>query len=322
MSLRLANLGTLKHPYSVDLYVEKVREPSALCSDPSASAVSIIGATASRNYPARRAPRISSSPSCRATRWTIPASTPPRRYPPAISAVFMPLSSMAGRTTSRRSSISSKADARTPLAWRGHRQVSRQFRRQAFSRRDAASRSRQGPGAHRLLPVLDASGDTAPIGALADALAARGLEVTAIFVASLKDAEAIAFIRAELARERPDVIVNTTAFSARLDAEAGVLDGADAPVLQAILAGATEAQWRENPRGLGAADLAMNVVLPEMDGRLITRAIACKAEAEHRADLEFTPRVHRASAIAHKFCRGPRRRLGQACAKHRARRAK
>src|SRR5207302_1426625 len=38
--------------------------------------------------------------------------------------------------------------------------------------------------------------------------------------------------------------------------------------------------------------LAMNVVLPEIDGRLITRAIACKAEAGHRADLEYTPRIH------------------------------
>jgi cobaltochelatase CobN len=99
-------------------------------------------------------------------------------------------------------------------------------------------------------------------------------------------------VRAELAREKPDVIINTTGFSARLDTEGGVLDGAGAPVLQAIFTGATEAQWQENPRGLGAADLAMNVVLPEMDGRLITRAIACKAEDGHRADLEFTPRIH------------------------------
>ncbi|MGH6935257.1 MAG: cobaltochelatase subunit CobN, partial [Methylocella sp.] len=81
-------------------------------------------------------------------------------------------------------------------------------------------------------------------------------------------------------------------FSARLDTGAGVLDSAGAPVLQAIFTSATEAQWQENPRGLGAADLAMNVVLPEMDGRLVTRAIACKAEAGHRADLEFTPRIH------------------------------
>ena len=96
----------------------------------------------------------------------------------------------------------------------------------------------------------------------------------------------------ELARAAPDVILNTTGFSARLDAEATVLDGADAPVLQAIFTSATEAHWRENPRGLGAADLAMNIVLPEMDGRLITRAIACKAEVGHRADLEFSPRIH------------------------------
>ncbi|MGA9216729.1 MAG: cobaltochelatase subunit CobN, partial [Methylocella sp.] len=115
---------------------------------------------------------------------------------------------------------------------------------------------------------------------------------TAIFVTSLKDADAVAWVRPELAREKPDVIINTTGFSARLDTEGGVLDGACAPVLQAIFAGVTAAQWQENPRGLGAADLAMNVVLPEMDGRLITRAIACKAEAGHRVDLEFTPRIH------------------------------
>ena len=88
------------------------------------------------------------------------------------------------------------------------------------------------------------------------------------------------------------MILNTTGFSARLDTDAGVLDSADVPVLQAIFTGATEAHWQQNPRGLSAADLAMNIVLPEMDGRLITCAIACKAEAGHRADLEFTPRVH------------------------------
>jgi cobaltochelatase CobN len=88
------------------------------------------------------------------------------------------------------------------------------------------------------------------------------------------------------------VILNTTAFSGRLDNEASVLDAADAPVLQVIFSGATQAQWELNPRGLSAGDLAMNVVLPEMDGRLITRAIACKVTAKHRPDLEFTPLVH------------------------------
>ncbi len=137
--------------------------------------------------------------------------------------------------------------------------------------------------------------DVAPIHALADALAARGVNVTSLFATSLKDAQAIAYIHAEIARGEPDIIINTTGFSARLDDDRSVLDAADCPVLQAILAGATEAQWRADPRGLGAADLAMNIVLPEMDGRLIANAIGFKMEAEHRAELEFTPIVHAAS---------------------------
>jgi len=65
--------------------------------------------------------------------------------------------------------------------------------------------------------------DTAPIGALADSLAGRGLEVTAIFVASLKDADSIAFVRAELSRDKPDVIVNTTGFRRGLKAKQAFL---------------------------------------------------------------------------------------------------
>ncbi|MGH6795669.1 MAG: cobaltochelatase subunit CobN, partial [Methylocella sp.] len=182
--------------------------------------------------------------------------------------------------------------AGTQLAWREPAALAAIA---AAGRFEAGCRKLDGAKGHALIVFYRSfmlAADTAPVGALADALAARGLGVTAIFVTSLKDADAIAFVRAGLAREKPDVIVNTTGFSARLDTGGGVLDGAGAPVLQAIFAGATEAQWQENPRGLGAADLAMNVVLPEMDGRLITRAIACKAEAGHRADLEFTPRIH------------------------------
>jgi cobaltochelatase CobN len=145
------------------------------------------------------------------------------------------------------------------------------------------------------------AGDTAPVAALADALAASGLAVEAAFLTSLKDGAAIDFLRASISHAKPDVILNATAFSARLDDGASVLDEADAPVLQAIFSGASEAQWRADPRGLGAADLAMNVVLPEMDGRLITRAIAFKTEALHRPELQFTPLTHEALPSRIKF---------------------
>ena len=135
--------------------------------------------------------------------------------------------------------------------------------------------------------------DAAPIDALAQALAARGLDVDSVYVASLKDPSAAAPLRAHLEVFQPDVILNATAFSARLDDGAGVLDSADAPVFQVILAGATQAQWEGSARGLSAADLAMNIVLPEMDGRIITRAVSFKAEAARDAATEFTRIAHR-----------------------------
>ena len=82
----------------------------------------------------------------------------------------------------------------------------------------------------------------APILALADALAARRMAVEAVFVASLKDEASEAFLREAIGAFKPDVIVNTTAFSAR-GADGGVLDLADAPVLQAALATSTREAW-------------------------------------------------------------------------------
>ena len=87
------------------------------------------------------------------------------------------------------------------------------------------------------------AGDTEPVTALADALAARGFRTSAVYVASLKDAAAAGPLRAHLAADRPDVILNLTGFSARSDAGGSVLDEADAPVLQCALSGGTQAQW-------------------------------------------------------------------------------
>ena len=144
------------------------------------------------------------------------------------------------------------------------------------------------------------AGDCAPIVALADQLAQRGIAVTALYATSLKDPEAATLLAATIAAKRPDVIVNTTAFSGRGDDTPSVLDRADCVVLQAILAGAGEDHWRANARGLGPADLAMNVVLPEMDGRLVTAAISCKAESLRGTALQFSRLTHRpiASRVA------------------------
>ncbi|HEV7439014.1 MAG TPA: cobaltochelatase subunit CobN [Methylobacterium sp.] len=157
-----------------------------------------------------------------------------------------------------------------------------------------------GPAPLALLLVYRSAalgGDGAPVAALAAALQARGLSPVILAVSSLKDPEALACVRAAIATRRPDVIVAATAFSAREDA-GFVLDAADCPVLQAYTVGGPRAAWAASARGLNAADLAMQVALPEFDGRLAGFPIAFKEEAPEVAGFAERRAVPDASGIA------------------------
>jgi cobaltochelatase CobN len=147
---------------------------------------------------------------------------------------------------------------------------------------------------HAVVPILFyrsalLAADTAPIDVLCDALNARGLSPAPLFVPSLKDAAAAGFVRDALQRLKPAVVVTTTAFAAGGDGETSVFGDTDAPVLQAIVATTRRAAWQENPRGLGPADLAMHVVLPELDGRVLSGTLAFKDALETDDALGFTP---------------------------------
>ena len=130
--------------------------------------------------------------------------------------------------------------------------------------------------------------DTAPIDMLCAALAARGLAAAPLFITSLKDRAADAFLRDALARLAPPLIVTMTAFAAGGGDQPAALDAAGVPVLQVISATTKRAAWQDSPRGLGAADLAMHVVLPELDGRVLAGAIAFKDPLPPQEGLAFT----------------------------------
>ncbi len=137
------------------------------------------------------------------------------------------------------------------------------------------------------------AGDLAPVEALAEALSGRGFAVRAVHVSSLKDPAAAGFVEAALRGLGPAVVLNATGFSARRGEGGSPLDAAGVPVLQLVLAvGGIEA-WQAGFRGLSQTDLAMQVVLPELDGRLLSTAISFKAEAEPQAGLEFAPSFNR-----------------------------
>jgi cobaltochelatase CobN len=144
--------------------------------------------------------------------------------------------------------------------------------------------------------------DVAPVEALAAALQERGFDVLPLFVGSLKDEETAIWIKRQLAALRPDVILNLTAFSARRENGATALDGADCPVLQIIVPTADEAAWEASSRGLSATDLAMHVVLPEIDGRLLAGIVSFKAEdiSTGFSRIVHAPKPDRVASIADK----------------------
>jgi cobaltochelatase CobN len=131
--------------------------------------------------------------------------------------------------------------------------------------------------------------DVAPVDALCAALAARGLAPAPLFVTSLKDNESAAFLGTALPRLNPAVIVTTTAFAAAGDAsDFAPLDACGVPVLQAVIATTKRTAWESSPRGLAAADLAMHVVLPELDGRVLAGTLSFKHPSQAFDLLAFT----------------------------------
>ena len=120
-------------------------------------------------------------------------------------------------------------------------------------RRSAAPRSRRPPCAparRRPLALMLVyrsavlAGDTRAVEALAEALDARGVAPLIAGGVEPQGAEpAVAAVRRAVRARRPDVIVSTTAFSAR-DDRGFVLDEADCPVLQAMPVGGREGPGR------------------------------------------------------------------------------
>ncbi|KIU45420.1 MULTISPECIES: cobaltochelatase subunit CobN [Bradyrhizobium] len=141
-----------------------------------------------------------------------------------------------------------------------------------------------------------AAGDTAPVDALIDALRAKGFDAHGIFVTSLKAAGVADWLRAQFAPCAPAAIVNATAFSAAGEDGKTPFDAASCPVFQVALSTARREDWALSLRGLSPGDLAMHVVLPEVDGRLFAGVVSFKQPGERDPDLQFAHLAHRPDA--------------------------
>lgn len=139
--------------------------------------------------------------------------------------------------------------------------------------------------------------DTAPVDALIAELRIRGYAAFGAFAASLKAPTAANWLREKLPALTPAAIINATAFSAQgTDGSASPLSTTGCPVFQVALSTARKKDWREADRGLSPADLAMHVVLPEVDGRIFAGVVSFKSPGKKDPDLQYSRFAHRADA--------------------------
>jgi len=137
------------------------------------------------------------------------------------------------------------------------------------------------------------AGNVEPVEALCGAIAQRQLQPVPVFVSSLRDPDVQEELRQILQPQDGrsiEVLLNTTSFSlAQLDTDSPQVElweTLDVPVIQTIFSGGSQGQWEALSRGLSPRDVAMNVALPEVDGRIIGRAVSFKAAMQQHPQLQ------------------------------------
>jgi cobaltochelatase CobN len=162
--------------------------------------------------------------------------------------------------------------------------------------------------AHRL------SGNLRFVDALVEALERRGLRALPVYTSSLRalNAEgksaALSFFQGP-SGPRIDALINTTSFAiGDINPHGPTLPGwsieamaeLDVPVFQAMVSGMELAQWQGMSRGLNPLDTAMNVVIPEFDGRIVTVPVSFKEKRQSGGMeiVEYAPLADRVERVA------------------------
>ena len=139
------------------------------------------------------------------------------------------------------------------------------------------------------------SGDLEPVDALIAGLVLEKLRPLPIWCSSLRNREAASFVSEHLRASDVCMVLNLTSFSVSgVDRKVfSPLNVCSGPVLQVLLASTDEKTWQRSTQGLLPRDLIMQIALPEVDGRITTRAISFKSRSDHDPHAQLTRIRHR-----------------------------
>ena len=156
------------------------------------------------------------------------------------------------------------------------------------------------------------------VDAMVNALERHGCNVLPVFCSSLREDDGAVFRKYLMdseGRASVDVVVCTQSFamshhsslqsndSSDANWDIRVLEELDVPILQAIVSTEPQAMWDERDIGLSPLDIAMNVALPELDGRIITVPVSFKESVSQNgagsAELrQYVPNMEQTEAVA------------------------
>jgi len=131
--------------------------------------------------------------------------------------------------------------------------------------------------------------DLEVIDTLSSALEEKGVKVVCFYSVSLRNPLAQAKLLTGAQIHAPDLVITTQSFSlgANDSERISIFENLNVPVLQLPVALCSRQAWLENLAGLSPAEMAMNIALPELDGRLFGTVIGFKEEEKWIAEIEF-----------------------------------
>lgn len=129
------------------------------------------------------------------------------------------------------------------------------------------------------------SNNLAPIHSLISALETQGISAVVLMAAGYREydiQQQIFDLLKQHHLKNPQVIINTTGFSVQgfHDTTQSLFDVFNVPVIQAIMGSCNHESWLEGNFGLPPTDIAMNIALPEVDGKIISKVISFKESIE------------------------------------------
>jgi len=326
-SLRLANLMYLKQPASLDLYIDEVLQHARVV------VVDHLGAESAWAYGLQQLEKLAKRKGQQLAMFSgdlqededlLARGTAPR----AVGRQLWQYMRAGGAGNAlqflRAVAFHGLGHGEAPLPPRSLPQVALHVPRGMDTAHTVAGIDDLRAGWHAGAPVVALvfyrshllSGNTVAFDAIAAALSAEGLNPLPVALDSLKDPLCLSALRELCAAHDVQLVLNTTAFAAlgqgtqKEEGESLALAG-DAPVLQVIVSGGNREDWLADSQGLRPRDIAMQIALPEMDGRIITRAVSFKG-LSHRCELTQTEvvnyqpepdRVAFVAELARRWCR-------------------